>query len=539
MKAIISLLTLLLLASSPAAGDERQIDSLINRAQLVVYANPTQSAYFSQQAIDLAGNASPNTLKARAMYVNGTAYKLLGDFDTGIKVLYDALGYCPPTTQHELQGEILMQISNIYCRLKEYTKSFEINDQATSISRIHNDSLLLADCYNNRGIIHYNLNEFRTAEQLFRQALQINRRFGNLKGVSANLNNMCLYQGNGEEKLAAIREAIVINQNLGATWALGENYNNMGKQYFYLRRYPEALQALAKGLEAANKSGGKELICDNYEYTSWVYAAVGDYAKAYSSLQNLYNMSMELQNNQKLRSVEEQLSEKRMLTLQRETAIREKEYQIALLRRDLAVLGIVLVACILLAIFLPRWIKRKKDLQLIETRYLLEQSEREVAELRIRQQNKELDNIQTELDGMRHELTGFAMFLHTRNELLDKIRGHLKEGYRMDPAAIQAHLKKVNAFIGQHQAGNTETNAMLLSIEEKNADFLKRLLEKHPDLTQGERYLATLLRIKLSTKEIALLTGNTPKTINMNRYRLRKSLSLQNDESITDYLQQI
>ena len=47
-----------------------------------------------------------------------------------------------------------------------------------------------------------------------------------------------------------------------------------------------------------------------------------------------------------------------------------------------------------------------------------------------------------------------------------------------------------------------------------------RLVAIHPKLTQGEKYLATLLRVNLSTKEISMLTGTTPKTINMNRYRL-------------------
>ena len=37
------------------------------------------------------------------------------------------------------------------------------------------------------------------------------------------------------EKLSLINEAIVINKNLNSQWSLGENYNNMGKQYFYAK----------------------------------------------------------------------------------------------------------------------------------------------------------------------------------------------------------------------------------------------------------------------------------------------------------------
>ena len=57
-----------------------------------------------------------------------------------------------------------------------------------------------------------------------------------------------------------------------------------------------------------------------------------------------------------------------------------------------------------------------------------------------------------------------------------------------------------------------------MNVEEKNQEFLQRLSERHPNLTQGEKYLATLLRVNLSTKEISMLTGNVPKTINTVSY---------------------
>lgn len=543
MHIIIKLFTLFLLLHMTilpitASANNYKADSLINKAHVVIYTNPKQSAYFSQKAIEYLGAECPNSKRARALLMNGVAYKFLGDFDISIKTLYDALDCCPQA-DHPLLTDIFMQISNVYCRLRDYTKAFEINDKATSMSKVYSDSTRLAACYNNRGIIHYSLNEFKTAEQFFRNALQINRRIGDIKAAAANMNNLCLYEGNSEEKLALIQEAIIINKNMNATWALAENYNNMGKQYFFAGQYNKALEALAKAREAADESAAKELICDNYEYASWVYGAMKQYDKAYECLLQLYNMSMELQNDKKLRSVEQELSEKRVLNLQKETALKEQAYEIEILKRNTFILIAVLALVIVISIFLPRWIKRRKDLQLVETRYQLEQSEREVAELKVKQQEQALYSIQGELEATRQEVTSFAMFLRSRNELLEKIREQIKEGYKMDAANIQPHLKKVNAFISQHQAGGEETNAMLVSIEEKNADFLKRLLAKHPGLTQGEKYLATLLRVNLSTKEISLLTGAIPKTINMNRYRLRKAIGLQADEDITEYLQKV
>ena len=80
---------------------------------------------------------------------------------------------------------------------------------------------------------------------------------------------------------------------------------------------------------------------------------------------------------------------------------------------------------------------------------------------------------------------------------------------------------------------------MLINIEEKNNDVIRRLTNLHPHLTNGEKNRAVLLRVKLATKEIAMLNGTTPKTINMNRYRLRKSLNLGAAKDLSDYLNSI
>ena len=50
-----------------------------------------------------------------------------------------------------------------------------------------------------------------------------------------------------------------------------------------------------------------------------------------------------------------------------------------------------------LSIFLYQWYKLKKNMQLMVTRYNLEQSEHELAELKVRQQELELKSVQSAL----------------------------------------------------------------------------------------------------------------------------------------------
>ena len=536
-KALYLILAVLPLTVTPLqAQDINQAKTLVEQAQNALFSNPKQASYYAAQAAALFPEDQPNEICTQAMILHSQAEQLLGNFDLSIKNLYDAQRYINPANKRQT-AQLYSLMGRVYSKLGDYNKGIELNDKATSIFKSLGDSASVAGCYNERGVMHYLLDEFVVAEKFLQRALTINRAQRNLKEIATNLNNLCLYQGDTEKKLSLIQEAIAINKNLDAQWSLGENYNNMGKQYYFSEQYPQALEALQKAYEYAHNIGAKELICDNYEYSSWVYAAIGDYKQAYTRLSQMYALSKELQSSNKLRNIEQEISYKRYQDQKYATEMQEQTYKIELLKRNLWFLGSVLVLGLAFSIFLYKWYKRRKGLQLIEARYQLELSQRELSELKLHQQELELQNIQNALDSSQQEVTSFAVFLRSRNELLDKIREMIKEGYKMDNQALIPHLKKVNAYISQYQSGDKTNNALLLNIEDKSKEFIERLTKEHPNLTQGEKYLATMLRVNLSTKEISMISGNSPKTINMNRYRLRKALNLPTEKDLVEYLQ--
>jgi CheY-like chemotaxis protein/DNA-binding CsgD family transcriptional regulator len=67
-------------------------------------------------------------------------------------------------------------------------------------------------------------------------------------------------------------------------------------------------------------------------------------------------------------------------------------------------------------------------------------------------------------------------------------------------------------------------------------DFYKILNHRFPVLTPGEKKLCALLRLNLSTKDIATITFQNPQSVDMARYRLRKKLNLTTDENLSEFL---
>ncbi len=70
-------------------------------------------------------------------------------------------------------------------------------------------------------------------------------------------------------------------------------------------------------------------------------------------------------------------------------------------------------------------------------------------------------------------------------------------------------------------------------------DFYEKLNRSHPDLSTNERKLCAFLRLNMSSKEIASITFQSPKSIDMARYRLRKKLNLDDNKNLIAYISSI
>ena len=321
------------------------------------------------------------------------------------------------STDVKTLARLYMLQGRVFSKLGDYSRSNELNDRATAIFKSLGDSASVAQCYTERGVTLLNTDEYVLAEHFFRKSLDISRRLKNLEDIARNLNNMCLYPGDSNDKLRMIDEAITINKHLDSKWALGENFNNKGKQLCYAGRFNDALEALATAHRYIDEIGARELLCDYYEYMAMANAGIGNYKAAYENMEKMAGLVSELQRRNSQRSADLDIARKRADDQKRAAERQENEYRIKILNRNLWMLfcGVVIVAvCCILYYF---WYKHKKNLQLFEASKELHHAEKEVAELKMRQQRLELENAHNLLSSSRQELTEFAAFLKSRNEL--------------------------------------------------------------------------------------------------------------------------
>ena len=105
---------------------------------------------------------------------------------------------------------------------------------------------------------------------------------------------------------------------------------------------------------------------------------------------------------------------------------------------------------------------------------------------------------------------------------------------------IQGKLTEVVEVINEDLSEKQEWEQFMGYFEQIHPSFFKKLEKKSvEELSPSELRLCTLLKLNLSSKEIASILRITPDSIRIARYRLRKKLTIASGDKLTRFLHQL
>lgn len=206
-------------------------------------------------------------------------------------------------------------------------------------------------------------------------------------------------------------------------------------------------------------------------------------------------------------------------------------------------------ACLIFGII---YIRRRVKLQIRRNKYFETVEQRKIyleKEAKIRQEQYELekeierlqnDKLKIKILSKDKELVNNSLQVAKKNKILNGIIYKMKEidVESMDEAA-KFQLNKLNKSIIKEVNADKSWHDLEKHIRNVHFDFLKRLKEKHPDITPRELDLSTYLLMNMSTKEIAEIMNISSGGVELARYRLRKKLNLTKKENLTGFLMRI
>jgi CheY-like chemotaxis protein/DNA-binding CsgD family transcriptional regulator len=138
-------------------------------------------------------------------------------------------------------------------------------------------------------------------------------------------------------------------------------------------------------------------------------------------------------------------------------------------------------------------------------------------------------------ESKKRELTSAALRLAQMSEMNNKL---LEDLNSLLPYLNNHGRDMVKGFLDKYKINTLDISWKEFEMRFENVyeEFYKALATKHTDLTANEKKLCALLRMGLNSKEIAALTFQDAKSVDMARYRLRKKFELPTNENLSDYL---
>lgn len=150
------------------------------------------------------------------------------------------------------------------------------------------------------------------------------------------------------------------------------------------------------------------------------------------------------------------------------------------------------------------------------------------------------ENLEQELTFKSQEMANLMIHFSRKNEILLAIKQELSKvtGEMKGEAFVKP--KRMLLAINNNIDTNIESDDALKRFEEQfnlvHNNFMKRIREKHPALNTSEIKMCAYVKMGLSSKEIAPLLHISVRGAETLRYRLRKKMELEREDSLTEYL---
>jgi tetratricopeptide (TPR) repeat protein len=461
-------------------------------------------------------------------------------------------------------GMCLQQMGKICYAQGHYAQSLEYYQQAYKLFRQLEEKNLLADNFNDIGVVYYQNFNKKSSRKQYDQALKLYKITGNQIGLGDTYGLIGhLYEKEQRYDSAFYYQRHALNEYQKAGYQQGQAkiYENLGSihedlvQYDSARFYFDASLLLYKAvnnevssIEVINNLG--DILRKKGDYKQGLkftrralnlsVATKNEYqqASSYRDIAKSFNLLnqndsayyyMELSRKHLLHLYSDE-NNKQMSFLQVIYNIDKKNDEIAALengRKVNLIISIAVVVVILLLIVMGLLTISRQRLKLRES-------------IAIAEKNEQLSRAQQQqLENKSRELTTHTLQVIQHNNFLDNMRNKLDEMIKEDKRDQKRQLLQLVRQINQNINHDQQWKDFTQVFEQLHQSFFDNLKRHCEDLTVNDIRLIALLKMNMSSKDMAVIFGISQDSLRVARYRLRKKLNISQGDNLSNFIQTI
>jgi len=148
--------------------------------------------------------------------------------------------------------------------------------------------------------------------------------------------------------------------------------------------------------------------------------------------------------------------------------------------------------------------------------------------------------LEKEIDAKEKEQKKIALNIIRKNEILSTLKTEIETlKLRPEETLKYTDLNTLKLLVIENLSVENERKSFNKYIRKLNDSFYKNLELEYPGLSENEKKLCSLLRLKLTSKEIASILNITPKSVEVSRYRLRKKMNIKKSEKLSKMIRKL
>lgn len=451
-------------------------------------------------------------------------------------------------SKSDYKGQILLLKGLESSYNASYSRSIALVLEAAKIFEEGNQSANLARAYQSLAFDFYQIGDYESQESYLLKQIEIEQALENSFSLIKAYNNLgasynkrdaldkaLFYYELAYEELTVLQNSFLTAQNLtnranifeklgdypaaerlflacqqlseqhGITYGILLSNLNLGNLYRMMKKYSlsESHLNTASSLAKSLKLKKEEALV--FERIAWLERDQGAFDKAYENLSRYYALNDSLV-NEAVRNTANELKTKYESEKKANEIIslsNDKLYQ----QYIMALMGFILV---LLLSGIYWW---RNQHQLIQVKLALAENLNQMKEEALKLREKDLLQQTMEKVALKEQM----------QELIKKFKeGNSHENIENQVKAIEI---KQNPW-----------NDMVEKFKLLHPEFIEKLNRSYPQLTQNDFELCSLIKMNLSTKEIARILRITDQSVRTRKYRLLKKLELTEETDLVTWV---
>ncbi|MBR9855418.1 MAG: tetratricopeptide repeat protein [Algicola sp.] len=486
-----------------------------------------------QEKLNFAKNRPENQNQIAIAYLNlGEYYHTFGLYTEAIAQYNFALKELGSNLENPLYITLNNNIGKVYLSLNNFNLAEQHFEETKQASERLGDDKELAISLGFLGASHEKQGEYKEALKDQRQSLELFQKLDDVQGVALTNENIgSIYEDLEQFDLAHSYftkayhyfEGSRTAQEINVLNNLGDVFRKKGEFYIgveYTTRALELAKELAdhRQLESAHKDLSKSFVLmENFKEAHANLVLAEEYNSKMLKTQNIDQLNV-------LQTIFE--------TNKKEAEIKLLKEQSKVSRANQNVLWVALFAiAVILTIlyfYLGRKGKAKIKLQEYKQRMLKAELEKKAIEEK---------NLQREVQLKTSSLSRYSLHLSQKNKILLDLSNSLTNIASRKNMNTSEKIKTLVKEIDHNLQEENEWDEFMSFFKEIHPEFIKKLSKlSENSLSPAELRLGMLLRLNLSSKEIASILRVTPDSVRVARYRLRKKLPIGQKEELVNFM---